>query len=425
MFVRKGFAKKVAGLVGLAVVLMGGSGVAHATDLFTVTVDAGAIGSRTQNFSKIADSFDFMNTSNLQAAFNGTSFDPFITNYTVSGLYRGLNASFSTVGNTITMNIPAINFTKSFVGVSRDDAVSQIKDWFKKDGGAALDALFSKFAELTPIDPIAGNPNSIQAKTVSTAYDRGFTKLASQVANTDVTSASEADSTNANQINMALKYNMSFGDYKSSSYTIPLGYTWRFNDDVRHQISFDLPINYTEVEKGQVIGLGFGLGYSHPLSTNWVLSAGVDYGATASIDLGSGGHVLTSSLASLYSYTINDTMKIHMGNMVGYSTTLPVNIGDYSSDPGIENYILRNGFLYYVKTAGLMDNTGIELFVIDTRYLGTKLYNDNYQEVGLSFGFDRTSYESRRRSDKSLRIGVTSMIAKNNNGVMLNFGYSF
>lgn len=419
------YKKTIALKLAACSVLLVSAATVQATELFTVNVDAGAIGTRTKTFSKIADSFDYMNTSNLQSAFSGTSFNAYTTNYTVSGLYRGLNAHFTTVGNTITMNIPAINYTKSFVGTSRDNAVNQIKDWFKKDGGSTLDALFKKYAELTPIDPIAGNPNSIQAKTVSIAFDRGFTKMASQVAGSDAPKSKDGDAINANQINTAIKYNMSFGDYKSSSFTLPLGYTWRFSDDVRHQISLDIPISYSEVEKGQIIGLGLGLGYSHPLADSWVLSAGVDYGATGTVDLGSAGHILTSNITSLLTYPISSSMKIHMGNMAGYSTTLPVSVAEYSSDPKIESFILRNGLLFYLKTPIIMDNTGFELFVIDTRYMGAKLFNNNYQEIGLSFGFDRASYEGRRRSDKSLRIGVTAQIAKDNNGLMANFGYSF
>jgi len=398
---------------------------AQATDLFTVNADAGSIGTRTQTFHKIEDSINFMNVANLQSAFSGTSFNAYTTNYTVSGLYRGLNARFVTVGNTITMHIPAINFTKSFPGITRDDAVRQIKDWFKKDGGSSLDALFRKYAEQTPIDPIAGNPNSLQARTVTTAFDRGFTRLATSVASAESASSNDSEKTNANQMTAAFKYNSSFGDYKNSSYTLPLGYVWRFDDDVRHQLSFDLPLGYSDIEKGQVYNLGFGVGYSHPLAESWVMSAGVDYGATLSLDLGSGGHLLTSNLTSLYTYAFTSSMKVHMGNMFGYSTTLPMSAGDYSSDPKLDNYIFRNALLFYFGTPAIMKNTGVELFVIDTRYLGTKLYDDNYQEIGMSFGFDRPSYEGRRRSDRSLRIGVTGMIAKNNNGVTMNLGYAF
>lgn len=403
------------------------SGEVAAKELFTVNVDAGTFGSRSKTFNNIEDSFNIMNGSGLASLYSGVvGFNPNTTNFSVQGLYRGLAAQFNATGNTFTMTIPSINFTKSFTGVSRDDTVSKIKDWFKKDGGSTLDALYRKFAELTPIDPIAGNPNSLQAKTVNTAFDRGFTRLASQIDNSppDNTNKS-AESVNANLISMALKYNFSMGDYKSSTLTLPLAYVWRFNDDPRHQLSVDMPLSYTDIEGGKVYTIGFGVGYTHPINASWLLTGGIDYAATGTVELGAAGQMINSSLTSFFTYDVNSEMKFHMGNMVGYTTTIPLSVGDYKSSPGIENVVFRNGVLLYMKTPFILTGTGVELFAIDTRYVGTKLYNDGYDEFGFSFGLDRASFEAKKRKDTSLRIGISGIVAKNNNGIMLNFGYIF
>ncbi len=81
--------------------------------------------------------------------------------------------------------------------------------------------------------------------------------------------------------------------------------------------------------------------------------------------------------------------------------------------------------MLYFSTAHLLRSSGIELFAMDTRYFGTKLYDSGYTEVGASFGFSRVSLEGGNRYDSVLRLGASGLFARGNNGITFNMGYSF
>lgn len=419
--------RNVIPFIALAITIMASARTAEANPLFTVGATSGAT-TVNRSFNRISDSFDTMNRANLVTAFSGVGgFNPDTSPLAFNFGLRGLAMSVTSPAgsNAIVMSIPAINFTTTFNGANRDASVEALKDWFKKDGGKVVDQVVRKMAEVSPVEPLAGNPNSVQASTVNTSFDRGFGRLAADSSGLLGEKTGEKATENANMLSIGARYRMTSGDFRSQSATIPLGYTFRFDDDARHQISVDIPITYQQVETGQVYNLGFGLGYSHPINSAWVLTGGVDYGATASLDLGSGGHVITGTVTSLYTLLLSEKLLLHIGNMAGQSATLPISAGDYSSDPGIENTVIKNGIMFYTPTPNILPFSGIELFALDTRFFGSKLYNDSYTEIGTSFGFSRVSVEGAKRYDKIFRIGFSGIIARNNNGFMANMGYSF
>ncbi len=403
-------------------------GRSSAISLYAVTASDG-VTTVSAGYRSVIDSLDSMSQVGLNNLFRprNPAFDARTSPLTVNIVARGLPLNFQADPNSpsITMTIPAIHFTGKFDGPTRDDSLKAIRDWFKKNGGRLLGELARKNAELSPVDPLAGNPNSAQARTVSTSFDRGFGRLASLSEASAGKEAGQESPKNSNMVSVGARYRAGFGDYGSGSYTLPLGYSWRFDDDVRHQISFDVPFTYQSVEGGHVYSLGVGLGYSHPINDLWVLTAGVDYGLAESKDLGANGHVITGTLTSLLTVPLTRWLLVHIGNMVGQSDSLSMSSGDFASDPGIKNTVIKNGLMLYFPTAGLLRSSGVELFATDTRYFGTKLYDSGYTEIGTSFGFSRVSLEGGKRYDSMLRIGVTGLIARGNNGITLNTGYSF
>jgi hypothetical protein len=149
---------------------------------------------------------------------------------------------------------------------------------------------------------------------------------------------------------------------------------------------------------------------------------------TGSPDMASAGQVVSGSLTSSYSLPVG-RYQISMGNMAGYYRTLRLSIGDYSFDPKIQNYVVRNALMLYIPTGFLLKGTGLEIFGIDTRYLGDALFIDNYEEVGLSFGKTKikrkTVGEQIRNILVDLRVGASYIFAEGSHGFTANLGYSF
>jgi hypothetical protein len=81
--------------------------------------------------------------------------------------------------------------------------------------------------------------------------------------------------------------------------------------------------------------------------------------------------------------------------------------------------------MLYFPTSRVMRSSGVELFATDTRFLGTQLYDRGFTEVGTSYGFSRVTVKGGKRYDSIFRIGVSALLARGNNDVVLNMGYYF
>ena len=98
-------------------------------------------------------------------------------------------------------------------------------------------------------------------------------------------------------------------------------------------------------------------------------------------------------------------------------------------DPNIGNTVFRNGVMVSIPTESLLKNTALELFFADTRYFGSALFIDNYQEIGFAYGFNKTERKTIkdkiRNCLKDFRGGATYLYADESEGYTVNFGYTF
>ena len=151
----------------------------------------------------------------------------------------------------------------------------------------------------------------------------------------------------------------------------------------------------------------------------------ISTGATGSLDLGSTGALFSTTVTSAYKFMVWDVDFV-MGNMLGFVKSLPVSVGQYSFDPNLTNEFMKNG-LMVSRRLGQMGVTNeffydaeVQAWFIDTRFTGSKLYDDSYQEVGLSigrpFGILKGQY---------LRVGVDLLHSHHSNGGTVNMGYKF
>lgn len=391
---------------------------AIAADLFTVTGTVyNANGTVAQtNSVGINSALDAIDKLKL------TGFQNLTSSYTNTSIatgqldFRGLPMvlSFPTSGTTLNFTVASLGVNQTFAGATRDASVEQFKDFIKKDGGAILNAIMKKLAEVSPVDPIAGNPNSLQSQMVTTDFDRNFTSHASNI-------KAQGGSATNNLIGLGLR----FGSYDmngrtSSSYTVPLSYTNRSDLDPRRQLTISAPITYTEVEGGKVYSFNPGVSYRIPMNDNWALTPAIGYGLTGSVELASLGQMVSGSLTS--SYVINrDGYDIAIGNMVGYYQTLKAQSGDYSYDPGIKNTIFRNGVMLSQPTNVFGKGMSIEYSLIDTRFTGDALYTDGYDEIGITLGTNKSANSAR----SYLRAGVSYLTSSTAKGFTANFGYWF
>ncbi len=388
--------------------------------IFNASVSTGAPGaqSATYGFSSAEAAIESLRTANLAARINYTGIEAASVQLNFRGLPMAL--SFPALDSrTLTFAVPLLGIDQSFTGngattqAARDDAIEQLKDFVRK--GALASRIAKKLAEVSPVDPVAGNPNSLQSRLAAQDFDNAFMAFASRII---------AGGPSANLSNM-LGLGLRFGTYSqggltSKAYTLPFSYTVRPDSDPRRQLTLTLPVTFNDVEGAKTYHIAAGANYRVPIDDDWALTPAVNWGVTGSKDLGSVAQVVSLSLTSTYNIELGANHRIAIGNMIGYYKTLKLTVGDYSFNPDIKNVVFRNGILYSMPTSLLGGGKSVEYSLINTVYTGSALYNKSTNEVGVTLGTNRNA---NARSYQ--RAGFSYLFSSKTHGISLNFGYWF
>ena len=372
------------------------------------------------NLSDMLDALDFDEVSNYIPAYTDSSAITTVVNF------RGVPVVLSSPQNSsdITMSIGAIDVSELFQGSSRDDSMDLLSAWYEGEGDDALTRLLQELAASTPSDPVAGNPTSLMSRTVGNDFDYAMDTGA--MSGVELSNAGQ--SINGNMVSVFARYsNYSADGIESREYSLPLAYTVRF-DNSEDRLIIRVPVAYVMYDGSEVYNLGLGIGYGRQMNPQWSLTPALGYSLVGSEDVGSLSQLVSTSLTSSYAIPLAE-YELTIGNMLGYYSTLPTEAGDISQNPEISNTVLRNGASLNIPTPRLVADTSVEVFITDTRYFGSELYIDQYNEIGFSFGKDKTvvteddgSYVNYIRR---VRAGVKYLFSDNSEGYSLNFGYTF
>ncbi len=340
---------------------------------------------------------------------------------TVAGNYRGVAINyFSPHFNPaeIHLTIPSMGIDTAFTGGTREESAQSLYDYLKS--GTLLSELSQSLAKSSPTDPIAGNPNSMMSTMVASDFDQNFTSDFSNIASADTTGATAISNDRLTQIGIGLEIGrMTQGGTDVSNLTVPLSYSIRNDLDPRRQLLLRMPLTALDVDGAKAYHVGFGASYRFPMSQRWTLVPSANYGLTASKDMGSSAQMASVGLTSTY-YWRKPGYDVGIGNMLGFVTTMPFSYGGYDYDPNISNTVLRNGVMWSTPTVVSGHKLHFETSLTDTRFFGSKLYSDNYQEVRFSLGTSRSS-----KAASVLRAGLALRHMKGDTGFNLEFGYWF
>jgi hypothetical protein len=393
------------------------SAPAHATDIFTLTVTTGG-GTGSLGFTSVPDLFDKLSNGGLK------SVESSYTNTAAANAsidYRGLPIQILTTANSdaVQLNIKSLGISENFSKQStRDGNLDDLTNYFKRDGGAIIAALQKKLAEVSPVDPIAGNPASLQSQMASSDFDQTFTSFATQIK-----AAPNANGQQQGANSGLLALGLRFGNYSQAglttkTVTLPLSYTFHGWGDGR-QLTINMPLTYGKTEGAQIVQGGLGVAYRHPINDNWALTPALNVAASGSVDLGSVGAMTSASLTSQYGFKFKD-LDWSMGNMIGTYSTLKIKTKDYSYDPGITNTIFRNGLMVSQPVSLVGHKLAIEYSFVNTRFNGAALYNQWTNEFSLTIGTSKAS-----NLPSYLRAGITILRGQKSQGTTFNVGYWF
>ena len=378
-----------------------------------------------QDFKAVSSVIDELDTDAIEGHFTGYTDASEVVGYID---FRGVDIDLLMPAgqSKIILSIPSIGVYEEFSGTDRDDAVDALEDWFKKDGQSAMTRLMKELAAETATDPIAGNPSSLQSRMVGLDYD--YAVNADETIEMNQNAMARGSEINANMISIFARYsNYDLDGVSSQAYSLPLAYTIKFNNS-KNSLAFRIPISVVNVDGSEAYNFGFGVGLSYFIKDNWSVTPAVGYTAVGSVDLGSVAQLASGSVTSSYGFQLGK-YTLTMGNMLGHYKTLPFEYEDYDVDPDIKNTVLRNGLSLNVPVGKMIKGTSFEFFATDTRYYGSELFIDQYNEFGFSYGFAKIKKVEKGDKVKNvmrkMRIGATYLYADKATGYSVNFGFSF
>ena len=298
-------------------------------------------------------------------------------NLNLRGVVVIVNYTGAPVGEDRTLMISSptdVFMIETFTAANISALGDELEDFFERNEDDLLTNILREGVRVTPIDLVAGNPESVMGKLVSTAFASG----------TNVHSYA------ANGFRWGIDYaDVSGAGFESDHVNIPFRYGYTFEDSGA-QLIFDFPAYYIETGGAQSAGWVFNLSlrvplYDDDLIGRWSLTPSAGFGVAGSIDLGSGGVLYSFAINSNYDFELTESLKFSIGNMYGFYKSAPIKIGDFDIEYDLENHVMRHGVS---AEWDLNPYFSLRTSYQHTQFFGDDLYVDRHHDLTFDVGWD-------------------------------------
>jgi hypothetical protein len=391
--------------------------------------------SQSQSFqqSSITDIIDYIDPSEVativgpqNAAFGALTAVFDLRGATALATY-GQNSSALTIrfvnpeGGTISLR-DGTACTFNYTGQTRQDTFDTFDEATDDEDAPTSRDLFRcisrGFSRNSPIDPLAGNPGSLQASLVRNALD--LTNGDSLVENGANTSGDPWIVGATYTTGSAGRFNVGRADGRILR-------SFRIFEGNRALLKFDLPFSYSHANRISSYTAQIGLGLEVPLlEQRWSIEPRVAYGAVYSKQAGSAGTILQGSITSRYVVSGIGRGRFVIGNMVGYGATMSPPGVSKNLNPDLRNWSFRNGVAYELPLKASVGGrlTSLRASYGYTAFTGDKLRNNSFHEATLSFGL-RGREESIRATRDLIRFNLNTVQARGYRSYSAGLGFRF
>lgn len=375
-----------------------------------ITVDAA---SETVNAPNLVDLNRELKTTSLEALIPiYTPASPVSIDFNFRGIL--MSSSFAADSTTLVVQIPQAGITESFTGATRDQSLTLFKD-FVRDGGPHH-KLLRAYAKYSPIDPIAGNPNSLMAQMGQADYLLG---RLSPLSGCDCFWNSQPI---VHQFQGGVNAGRAFsGGFDTTSVNLPLRYSYSPCAD--WALIIDAPLTYIRNGGASSVFGSLGFGFRFPVTHEWSLTTTSRLGFGGSLDLCTSGTFFSTGVASTYNYKLSSYV-LSMTNYAGYFTSTNFWLTGVNFNYNLHNFIIKNGLSLNSCSGFTLCKREINfnVSIIDSYFTRNQLYIRHYDEVGFSF-FTRLNpfldYDC-------LSLGFSYQFGeKNYKGYFINTNYQF
>lgn len=405
--------KRILANIVLAFILMFPGAVLQAYQPYHATIRVG-LASATIADPNLVDLSRDLKTTTLELLI------PFYTPTTAVAIdldLRGIDTlmSFAENSTTLVVQIPQADTVQTFQGATRDASIQLFKDYVR-DGGTHH-RLLRAYARYSPIDPIAGNPNSLMAQMAQADY------LVGRLSPLSGCDCSWSAQPIVHQFQTGLNVGRAFSkEFDTTIVTLPLRYSYSPNLD--WAFILDAPFSYYRNGGASSVFGSIGLGLRVPMTHHWSFTSILRAGSGGSLDLCTSGSFASAGLMSVYNYKIKEFV-LTMTNYAGYITSTNFWLTGINFNYHLHNYIFKNGLSLTscqgVIVCGRTLNFGISF--IDSYFAKDRLYIKHYDEIGVTL--ITTGLNSCLDYD-CLSLGFAYQFGqKNYKGYQLNLAYQF
>ncbi len=330
---------------------------------------------------------------------------------------RGILAlsTFAENSTSLVVNVPQANFMQIYNGATRDASLQLFKDSIKEGGNHHR--LLKAYAKYSPIDPIAGNPNSLLFQMAQSDYQAG--NLSPLSGCTTSWSAQPIKS----QVQAGSYIGRSFaGNFDTTVVTMPLRYS--YSPNLHFAYILDAPLTYLRNGGASSIIGSLGLGIRYPVTHAWSLTPLLRMGCGGSLDLCTSGNLLSAGVTSVYNFKL-DQFVVAMNNYGGYFSSTNLWLTGINYSYKLHNYILKNGLTLKTCHGCLLCHRPINfsLSFTDSVILKDRLYINHFDEVSIAL---ITQYLNPYLAYDCLSLGFTFQFGqKDFKGYNLNIAYQF
>jgi hypothetical protein len=318
--------------------------------------------------------------------------------------------------------------------VAVDRFIAALDDPTSADEIAFAELFHRELVRRSPVDPVAGNPDSLQGRLIRTALD--IAKLDVSLERDQYLGPSGSTPWVVG-VDGGLESGGIFGGSRASL-TAQNG--WYLSDNGA-RLKVDGVLSFAEQENaGQMQGSA-SLALEYPmmeypaeLGSNWsikgwTLEPRAAYGLTHAPEAFAVGQMVAGTLTSRLRidnpYILGDGHLI-IGNMVGYTETLDMGFRNFNVDPDIQNTVFRNAIAYQTDLDDqfLGYKPSIRVSLANTALGGDPLFLDNYSEVAFNYGVRNRETTPYDVSDL-FRAGVVYTFGQDYSSTQISLGFRF
>jgi hypothetical protein len=405
--------KKNLAILYISLILLSQSAYVHGREPYHATVSVD-IESATVSTPNLVD---------LNRNLKKTSLELLIPTYTPTSRVsldinlRGLIAftSFAANSTTLVVNIPNAGITTTFDGGTRDKSLTLFKEFIKE--GSSVSKLLKAYARYSPIDPIAGNPNSLMAQMAQADYLIG--KLSPLSGCDSCWSAQPV----IHQFQAGTYAGRAFSKgFDTTTVTLPLRYS--YSPDYRWALIVDAPFTYNRNGGASSAFGSLGIGLRVSITHDWSFTPTIRAGAGGSLDLACSGSFVTAGLISVYDYKLCEHV-LSLTNYGGYFSSTNLWLTGVNFNYHLHNTIFKNGLsLTSCKGFTVCDRPiNFKVSIEDTYFVGDRLFMRHFDEVSIAL---ITNYINPYIDYDCLSLGIAYQFGqKGYKGYSLNLAYQF